>query len=402
MGGMQTLGHVGEAPPRGQQPAPVPPEADDDARAGLSRSVEKIQVEVEETARRAVELKKDLQRIRARVDALLAIPGPAVGKQAVARIVGMLQPNPAQTVAEVADVLKRHPPRPSARRGDSLQLYMKDLVAGGTTLLADEALPGMTFCSSAKWSHDGSRIVFDVTPDLNWQQTHLMMLEVRNGRPSLTDLGPGNCPNFSRDDKKIAFLTNPGAVPGAEAGIWVMQADGSRRKLVHGTFGTPFWSEDGREFLISTFSTPAEATVINLETVKAGIVAVPGYRLFSWPRWAGPGRMVACLGTGAEAEMVALLDVRDPAAVRIIEALWKRGQDLDLEPRWPLYRPETGRCFFTGVDASHRQTLFSVKRGESAHAPRMEAEPRPDRVIAQDFSPDGRYLLFSANRPEGR
>ena len=94
-----------------------------------------------------------------------------------------------------------------------MQLYLLDLVAGGKTLFVDEVVPGRTFAGSAKWSHDGRRIVFDATPGRDWQQSHLMMLEIRDGRPSFTDLGPGNCPTFSRDDKRIAFMLNPGAVP---------------------------------------------------------------------------------------------------------------------------------------------------------------------------------------------
>src|SRR5262249_16092509 len=185
------------------------------------------------------------------------------------------------------------------------------------------------------------------------------------------DLGPGTCPSFSRDDKRIAFLLNPGAVPGAQAGTWVMQADGAERQRVSDESGATFWSADGREFLINSFSEPNGATVINLEAGKAGVVAVPGYRLFSWSRWAGPGQLVACLGTKNEAEMIALLDVRDPAGAKILKVLWKRGPNLDVFPRWPLYSPESGRCFFVGVAEGNRRTLYSVERGDSGRAVRM-------------------------------
>ena len=110
VGGLKTLGAFG-AIAAGQQPAPVAPEVDDDPRAGLTRSVEKIQAEVDATARRTDELKKDLQRTRAQLDALRTIPRPAVGKQAVARLAGLLEPTPARAVADLVGVLKRHPPR---------------------------------------------------------------------------------------------------------------------------------------------------------------------------------------------------------------------------------------------------------------------------------------------------
>ena len=116
-----------------------------------------------------------------------------------------------------------------------------------------------------------------------------MAIEVRDGRPIFTDLGVGNNPTFSPDDKRIAFLLHAGAEPGAEGGVWVMHADGSERRRV-GDFGAPFWSPDGREFLINSYSLPTESTCINLETKEGGVVEVAGHQIFSWPSWAGPGR----------------------------------------------------------------------------------------------------------------
>jgi hypothetical protein len=78
-----------------------------------------------------------------------------------------------------------------------------------------------------------------------------MMLEVRDGRPSFADLGPGTCPAYSRDDKRISFLFQ-----GEQAGIWVMQADGSARQRVGEASGAPFWSTDGREFLMDSSQAP--------------------------------------------------------------------------------------------------------------------------------------------------
>ena len=174
-----------------------------------------------------------------------------------------------------------------------------------------------------------------------------------------------------------------------------MQADGSERTQVSGEFGAPFWSADGREFLINRFSQPTVATVINLEAVKAGVVAVPGYRLYSWPRWTGPGQLVACLGTGNEADTIALLDVGDPAEAKIIKVLWQRGPALDVVPQRPLYSPESGRCYFVGVAEGDRRTLYAVKRGDSGRAMRMEPGGISGLVIL-DFSPDGRYLILGA------
>jgi dipeptidyl aminopeptidase/acylaminoacyl peptidase len=307
-------------------------------------------------------------------------------------------PEPARAVAEFAEVLRRHTPDRKPVKGDQLQLYMMDLNTGQTTLIADEPEPGLDCCGSPKWSHDGRRIIFDATPGTQFQLSHIKAIEVRDGVPTVRDLGRGNCPTFSPDDKRIAFMLNPNAEPGAQEGVWVMQADGSERRRV-GEYGAPFWSPDGREFLVNSFSTPTAAIVINLKEVKAGGVQVPGHRIFSWPSWAGPGRLVACLGTQVEGDRIALLDVRGPGEAKIIEVLWKRGEDLDVTPLWPVYWPETGRCIFVGREPE-RRTLYTVQRGKSTRATRLEPRGYNDRLGGLSFSPDGRYLLFCGNRPE--
>jgi RNA polymerase sigma factor (sigma-70 family) len=396
LGGAQTYGWLGGL--SGAQ-EPVRSARDtDDTPAALSRSVDRIESELDESTRRYAEMRKDLQDVRARLKTMRPAPELTVA-QAVATRLGE---EPSRSVARFAEVLKRHPPRHGPAEGNRNQIYIIDLVEGGTTFIADEPVPGLIYNGSAKWSHDGRRIVFDATPGTQFQRSRLMAIEVQDGRPTFTDLGPGNCPAFSPDDKRIAFLLNDGAEPGAEAGVWVMHADGSERRRVGGEYGAPFWSRDGRELLIDSFGDLCDAMVINLEAKDGGLVQVPGHKIFSWPSWAGPGTLVSALATEKEGDSIALIDVRKPAEAKIIEVLWKRSDDLDVTPRWTVYRPDTGRCFFVGVGPTKKRSLFSVQRGESLRARRAEPEGRDGMAGIHDFSPDGRYLLFSANRPDRR
>ena len=57
----------------------------------------------------------------------------------------------------------------------------------------------------------------------------------------------------------------------------------------------------------------------------------------------------------------------------IIEVLWQRGAELDVSPRWPVYRPETGRCYFIGVEPNHKM-LYSLEREKPR--PRSQSTPR--------------------------
>jgi hypothetical protein len=183
-----------------------------------------------------------------------------------------------------------------------------------------------------------------------------------------------------------------------------MLANGSGRRLV-GEFGAPSWSPDGREFLINSYADRPVSTVINLEAKEGGPVKVAGHQILSWPSWAGPGTLVSALATDGEPESIALLDVRKPGEAKVIEVLWKRGKDLDVVPRWPVYRPDTRRCYFVGAEPRKR-TIYTVGRGEPQQARSMGVVEhfRPGMQAQQlgglSLSPDGRYLLFQAHRPE--
>ena len=251
-GGVQTFGQFGGLS-GSQEPAGAVPDADE-RQVALTRSVDKLQSELDESARRNTEMRKTLQDIRAELKALRASQQPSVANGAATRFAEAIKTDSAQAVSRLADALKRHPPRLSEDRGWGYQIYMLDLVEGGTTLIADEPLPDHVCSGMAKWSHDGSRIVFEARHGNPWPwPARLMAIEVRDGRPTFTDLGDGNNPTFSPDDKRIAFLLHAGNEAGAGGGVWMMHADGSGRHRV-GDFGAPFWSPDGREFLINSYS----------------------------------------------------------------------------------------------------------------------------------------------------
>ena len=305
-----------------------------------------------------------------------------------------------QTVDRLAAVLKRNQPRHGSKTGVRMQLYMRDLVEGRTTLVADEPIPGLSWTGAPDWSHDGKQIAFDTSPGTDWVQSRIMILEGHAGRPTFRELGPGNCPKFSPDDRHIAFLLNPGAVAGQQAGVWVMRSDGSDRRHVGGV-GAPFWSADGQQLLINGFGDPTDCALYDLKTRRMTQLMVPGQKIFSWPRWAGPGTLVACIGTGQQPDSIALLDLTPPNEVEIVETLWNRRPQLDVYARWPLFSPSTGLCYFVGVDGNTR-TLYSVKRGEGGQATALEGEGHEDELGGLGFSPDGRYLLFGANRPDRR
>ena len=73
-----------------------------------------------------------------------------------------------------------------------MQLYMRDLVEGVTTLVADEPVPGLSWSGAPDRSHDGTRIVFDTSPGKDFVRSRLMIMEARDGKSVVRNLGAGN------------------------------------------------------------------------------------------------------------------------------------------------------------------------------------------------------------------
>ena len=162
LGSAQTFGWLGGLE-RAQEPTQSASGTTDPQEA-LARSVNNLESELDESARRNAGMRKELQEIRAGLNALLNAPKRTalVARAALTQLANALEcPKPTEAVARLADVLKHHPAKPSADQGWNYQLYMLDLVEGGTTLIADEPIPDLICSGLPAWSHDGNRIVFD-------------------------------------------------------------------------------------------------------------------------------------------------------------------------------------------------------------------------------------------------
>jgi hypothetical protein len=296
---------------------------------------------------------------------------------------------PAEAVGRLVEQLKRHPvpPKPAALR---FGLHLMDLNSGEVTLIADQPAPGLTYCGSPAWSHDGRRILYDATPGNQWVVSRLKSIELVEGRLSVTDLGTGNCPSFSPADDRIAFLSNAEGVP---SGIWLMNADGSGRRHL-GDYGIPKWSPDGRHMMIITFGEPRRVTIMDADPEKSGILSLPDNQIYSIPSWADDGTIVAIIGATA-GDQIALIDVRTPAQAGVKEVLWKRANDRDPKPACPVYSNATRRCIFSGADATGA-SLYSIRPGEGARPKPIGQQPLRRTIVDLALSPEGRYALFAA------
>jgi len=301
-------------------------------------------------------------------------------------------------VDQLVEQLRRHPAQPTKAADRVAGLYMIDVSTSEVTLIADEPDPGITFCGSASWSNDGKRILFDAMRPERVQRARLKAIELVGGQLTVTDLGVGNCPNSSPAGGRIAFLLNHGGVPGAQAGIWLMQADGSQRRPL-GSWGRPKWSPDSRQVMIIDFGSPVHVTLMDLRSEQSVPLQIPDLQIYTTPSWASDGTIVAAVGSGF-GETIALLDVTDPAHGKVKEVLWKMNfkGGLDVQPSWPAYEASTRRCVFVGAGIMETPALYSLQKGQAGPPRRLERQRFDTLMQDVAISPDGRYVLFSSNR----
>jgi dipeptidyl aminopeptidase/acylaminoacyl peptidase len=318
-----------------------------------------------------------------------------VGEVRAARVPGSIS-----AARRLAEVLKDHPPRHSRTDGIRLQVYLRDMTDGGTTLVADEPFPGLIRTSGPKWSSDGRRIVFHASPEPNdWQRSQMILLEAKDGKPSFRSLGTGNCPDFSPDGSLIAYLAWPGSAALAK-GVFLGRANGSEARRVSDFVGAPYWSPRGDKLLINGFTEPTECQVLDLTSGKQETISVEGYTIMSWPRWVGPDRVLAVIRGGGDEASIALLDVRRPSRPKILRIFWNRSKDLNFLPRWPVYEAARNQLLFVGVEWPKRRNLYSLLPDSGKPAVALQTEAHEDQLEGLFYSPGGRYLLFNANRPD--
>lgn len=284
-----------------------------------------------------------------------------------------------------------------AQDDDRLALYMADLETGKVSLVTAEPNVGHAYCGSPDLSPDGKRLLLDATPGRQWSKTRMLGVEfpVTEQTP-FSNYGPGNCPAWSPDGKRIAFLLNQDAVPGAQPGIYTMTAEGKDRQLVGG-YGIPEWSPDGKSILAISFSNPTTLSLLDVATEKEQPITLPDHTIHSVPGWAGDSQTLIGVVRGKGPLMIALIDITDPAAARIKEVLWTRGIGANAEPMHPVYSPDAKSCVFVGRTV-RGCALFVLDPKLSLTPTPIEKDHFDPRIASLELSPNGRQLLFCAER----
>lgn len=180
--------------------------------------------------------------VTATVNATGLVQGAMPGATTITARIGTVTASAQITVADAAGVELVHSGQSDPFK--PTRLYLVGLGGGPSRLLFEpEVLPGYELGQPAI-SADGERIAFTAfVADLG--RSYIFTADIDGAPPrQLTFGGHESQPTWSPDGTRIAYLVRP---PGADADIWVMQADGSGAVNLTGDVNTrhqysPDWS----------------------------------------------------------------------------------------------------------------------------------------------------------------
>lgn len=265
--------------------------------------------------------------------------------------------------------------------------------------------PGMISTATPDLSHDGQYLLCDAIPELDAVvRSRIFLVALRGPFAGVVrDLGHGNTPVWSPDDKKIAFMLNHGNPDAREPGIWIMNADGTEpERLGNGIY--PQWSPDGEKLCVDAGE---NLLVYDLADSRESTLLPDELRSeFGGAVWSRDGKQFAFILKRDGFYSIALIDADgNPDSLRIIYTE-KRPQQHLVGP--PSLSPDGSRILFaiqdlSGTTPPARQWLdtriYSIPAQLDSQPAPLEAEKIGSINRGMRWTPDGTRILFSSERP---
>ena len=231
---------------------------------------------------------------------------------------------------------------------------------------------------SPQWSHDGKRLAFDAYegPD-----DAKKFFAVQLDGSGLRELGENAMPNWSPDDKQVAYQRYGAR---GQRGIWVQNDDGRGRTWLADGY-SPRWSPDGSQ--IAFGKADGNLHLLDLvEGTERALLDAPLDNVSGGFSWSPDGKRLAFIG-----------DRNNQRSLMIVAAAGA-GQSLSQRLSGDL----SGTVAWS---PDGKQLAFALD--QKIHLADVEGDKPPVAIPGQEgsnrepaWSPDGKWIAFSSDRPD--
>ncbi len=240
---------------------------------------------------------------------------------------------------------------------------------------------GYASLGSPRWSHDGTRLVFDGR-NADSPQSHFF--DVASDGTGLRDVGPGADADWSPDDKQFAFAAS--GSDSLKLGLFVQNVDG-RGKQYLAAGAAPRWAPDGSSIAFQ----PAGLKILDLADASTRDVLpldkkIKGIR--SGFDWSPDGSQLAVvLERDDQSREIAIVDATGMG----IRTRWTGPAD---GVAWSPDGKTLAAAIRGQESGEHRIYILSAD-GED---PPVEIPNQAGDNLAPAWSPDGKQLAFASSR----
>ncbi len=310
---------------------------------------------------------------------------------------------------ELRDKLKKSgDPLSEIRSGEEGFRALYTMNRDGSNVKFLVAAPGMISSATPDWSHDGRYIAFDCVPTLQaFTQSRIFIYAVSGPfKGAMRDLGYGNVPSWSPDDRQIAYMVNDSNPDDLEGGIWIMDADGSNKNwLCRGWY--PRWSPDGKQICCHAFfDDPPGLHLVDVKSQKSRQLF--GERVgvkFGGATWSPDSNRVVFIALFDGKEHLAIADIDEgPNSLKVLYREDRENRSLVGPPSWS---PDGKQIVFAIQDEDaagpkrrqwHHTYLCSISAEVPSAPVRLEKKETGLINRGMMWSPDSRKIVFSSER----
>ncbi|MGI9516970.1 MAG: hypothetical protein ACR2NP_08000 [Pirellulaceae bacterium] len=247
---------------------------------------------------------------------------------------------------------------------------------------------------SGSWSHDGTRILYDVSDQQYGNGENHVIMRALQGVHYL-DFGPGSAPAWSPDDSQIAFMIQKTEGDEFQHGIWTVDANGIDRRFVCSGY-RPAWSPDGKSIVYSDpLSGRNQLFIRNLETDEEKVILDQDYRLIPGASFSPDGNFIAFIGYHEGEDQydadLGIIDLR-PEEPELTIRLRDR---IGWHPKWS---PDGQRILFFKVESGRAFRIATVSPFGADKPVVLKDQDGYFYNADASWSPNGSQIVFSSDR----